>query len=458
MLAEPQVLDYLSLADTLRLQRVDRRHRETLVSSRAVKRLLWRGGLLPSERASLWCHLLTLPRTHSSESSAYLHLRSQQSEYTTDIDKDIPRTFMVRSDLSLQQSLRRILIAFASGHSDVGYCQGMNFIAGTLLVVLKDEEKAFYALEGLFRRLQLDSLFKPGVPDLLKRHFQFGYYLKQCFPDLSAHFKRIGVTSGIFVDKWCMGLFSSYLPMETLLKAWDVFLWSGWKALVKVGMSALSELRPLLLEMDLENLSIYLRDHTRDNHQDGKSLLSSASRLKVTAAGLKRLDGEFLIEQAEHKVEHTDRYVDLTAEERRDIEKAKTDLARFQPLLRERIETYQEAVETLEREVDALRAEKDDLQAEIETIQGNIEAVSNEKGEIIEKIRRIEAKTTSVPRTYVQLAAFTFECVSIQPESLSNPHQSSPEDTLRSHLSLLESQLHSLQQSHKAKVSPKVGK
>lgn len=456
MLAQPQVLTFLSLADTLRVQSVDCTHREKLRSCRAVQKLLWRGAVQSCERACLWSHLLSHSRTYTSGSSNYSHLRSQQPPHTADIDKDIPRTFMVRNDLSLQRSLRSVLIAFASGHEDVGYCQGMNFIAGTLLVVLGDEEKAFYALEGLFLRLKLDSLFKPGVPDLLKRHFQFGYYLRQHFPDLSAHFKRIGVTSGIFVDKWCMGLFSSYLPTETLLKVWDVFLWSGWKGLVKVGMAVLAELRPILLDMDLEQLSIYLRDHTRDNHQNPASLLSLASRLKVTNERLKRLEAEFLVEQAEEKVEHTERYVDLTLEEVRDIQRAKSDLARFQPLLKEQIQTYQEAVESLEKEVDILRLVKDQLQAEIEAIQQQIDSFSAAKQTKIDQIRQSKGENQQIPKTFLHFSTFTFECVSIQPDSISNSVPNSHEDDLRADLSLLESQLHSFQQSHKAKVRKKV--
>lgn len=450
MLAQPQVLAFLSLADTIRVQSVDCTHRERLRACRAVKQLLWRGAVQSNERAALWSHLLPPART-----GLYSHLRSQQPPHTADIDKDIPRTFMVRNDPALQRSLRSVLIAFASGHEDVGYCQGMNFIAGTLLVVLNDEEKAFYALEGLFLRLKLDSLFKPGVPDLLKRHFQFGFYLRQHFPDLSAHFKRIGVTSGVFVDKWCMGLFSSYFPSETLLKAWDVFLYSGWKGLVKVGMAALAELRPLLLDMDLEQLSIYLRDHTRDNHQNAVSLLSLAERVKVTNEGLRRLEAEFLVEQAEEKVGHMERYGDLTSEEVREIQRAKSELARFQPLLKEQIQIYQEAVESLEKEVDALRLAKDQLQAEVEAIQQQIDSVSSSKQAKIEQIRQIECEIKQIPKTFLHFSTFTFECVSIQPNSLSNSPSNSQEDDLHADLSLLESQLHSFQQSHKAKVREK---
>lgn len=386
--------------------------------------------------------------------SDYEQLLTQQSRHRADIDKDIPRTYMVRDMPTLQSSLRNVLLAFSNSHSDVGYCQGMNFIAGTLLIVLPDESSAFHCLEGIFTRLQLDSLFKPGVPDLLKRHFQFGYYLKQHFPDLSAHFKRIGVTSGVFVDKWCMGLFSSYLPMSTLLRVWDVLVYEGWKAMVKVGMAVLADLKPMLLTMDLEQLSIYLRDHTRDDHRDAESLLLIASHIKVTNAGLKRLDGEFLVEQAEEKVEHTDRYPDLTENEVSFIENARFELNRFQPLLKENIQNYQISVEFLEKEVDLLRSEKDKISTEIEEIENEIEKFSLQKSENIEKLRKIESKSANSHRNFIQMSAMTFECVSIQPENYSNPGNFPSEiDSLRSNLTTLDQQIQSLQLLHKSKVT-----
>lgn len=67
MLAQPQVLGFLGLPDTLRVQGVDRAHRERLRSDRAVKRLLWRGAVQSNERAHLWSHLLSHP--------SYVHIR-----------------------------------------------------------------------------------------------------------------------------------------------------------------------------------------------------------------------------------------------------------------------------------------------------------------------------------------------------------------------------------------------
>ena len=57
------------------------------------------------------------------------------------LDERIRRDFsqMLNMTESFVNSLRNILIAYSIRNSSIGYCQGMNFIAGKLLLVLEDE-------------------------------------------------------------------------------------------------------------------------------------------------------------------------------------------------------------------------------------------------------------------------------------------------------------------------------
>jgi hypothetical protein len=52
-----------------------------------------------------------------------------------------------------EDALRNILSAYASHNPTVGYCQGMNFLAATLLLEIKDEEKSFWVLSVLVERI-----------------------------------------------------------------------------------------------------------------------------------------------------------------------------------------------------------------------------------------------------------------------------------------------------------------
>lgn len=57
--------------------------------------------------------------------------------------------------------MKRVLEGIAYCLPDVGYCQGMNFIASTLIGVLEDEELAFWIFMNLLVNKDMRNLFLP---------------------------------------------------------------------------------------------------------------------------------------------------------------------------------------------------------------------------------------------------------------------------------------------------------
>lgn len=58
--------------------------------------------------------------------------------------KDVPRTFPEHYFFNEkggpgQKSLERVLTALSLVYKDMGYCQGLNYIAGTLIMYCNDE-------------------------------------------------------------------------------------------------------------------------------------------------------------------------------------------------------------------------------------------------------------------------------------------------------------------------------
>ena len=62
-----------------------------------------------------------------------------------------------------QQELKRVLEAIAYVLPEVGYCQGMNFIASTLISVIDDEELAFWIFMNLLITKDMKTLFLPVI-------------------------------------------------------------------------------------------------------------------------------------------------------------------------------------------------------------------------------------------------------------------------------------------------------
>jgi len=65
--------------------------------------------------------------------------------------------------------MRRVLQAVAYSLPEVGYCQGMNFIASVLIDVLDSEEQGFWMLLAMLLNRDMKNLFLP-VSDISIYH------------------------------------------------------------------------------------------------------------------------------------------------------------------------------------------------------------------------------------------------------------------------------------------------
>lgn len=84
------------------------------------------------------------------------------AETVESISRDVGRTFpniQRFADGEGKDTLLRVLKAYAAYDPEIGYCQGMNFLAGLLLLYLDTEEHAFGALVVLMEDRGLRELY-----------------------------------------------------------------------------------------------------------------------------------------------------------------------------------------------------------------------------------------------------------------------------------------------------------
>lgn len=83
-----------------------------------------------------------------------------QNEWCADIRKDVYRTFpslsFFQKHQSGQEMLFNILNALAQKNAKTGYIQGMNFLAGTILINLQKEEETFYMMMSILNKYKFD--------------------------------------------------------------------------------------------------------------------------------------------------------------------------------------------------------------------------------------------------------------------------------------------------------------
>jgi TBC1 domain family member 6 len=87
-------------------------------------------------------------------------------EPRTCIAKDVPRSFpeyVFFQDKANRDSLQSILNAYAACDEEVGYCQGLNFLAGCILLYCPRPEEAFATLHMLLKHHDMRTLYLPRL-------------------------------------------------------------------------------------------------------------------------------------------------------------------------------------------------------------------------------------------------------------------------------------------------------
>ncbi|CAI5491463.1 unnamed protein product [Closterium sp. Naga37s-1] len=146
------------------------------------------------------------PNSSLAEITARIHERDAEVACTVQIEKDLPRTFPGHPALDAKgrDALRRLLVAYSRRNRALGYCQGMNFLAG-LLLLLMPEENAFWTLtaivDELFRGYYSDEMVEAQVDQLV-----FEDLVRQNFPRLAEHMDTMGVQISWITGPWFLSV------------------------------------------------------------------------------------------------------------------------------------------------------------------------------------------------------------------------------------------------------------
>ncbi|XP_033181156.1 USP6 N-terminal-like protein isoform X2 [Mastacembelus armatus] len=173
-----------------------------------------------------------------------------------DLQRSFPthRSLMGESPEAIegQAKLFRVLIAYARYNPQVGYSQGMSYIAAVLLMQLGEEE-AFWALTALLDKPKyLAELFDLSLTKVQHQVKVFDQFLKHRKPQLSKHMESVGVLSVHFVMPWFLTLFTSLPCWDSVLAVWDLIILHGLSAVFCTALTIIELLEPQLMDLNDE--------------------------------------------------------------------------------------------------------------------------------------------------------------------------------------------------------------
>ncbi|KAF8378505.1 hypothetical protein HHK36_029847 [Tetracentron sinense] len=204
-----------------------------------------------------------------------------------DIIRDISRTFP--SHVFFQQrhgpgqrSLYNVLKAYSVYDRDVGYVQGMGFLAGLLLLYMSEED-AFWLLVALLKgavHAPMEGLYLVGLPLVQQYLFQFEQLVREHLPKLGEHFSQEMINPTMYASQWFITVFSYSFPFHLALRIWDVFLNEGVMIVFQVGLALLQYCQDDLIKLPFEKLIHALRNFPEDA-MNPNTLLPMAYSIKV---------------------------------------------------------------------------------------------------------------------------------------------------------------------------------
>lgn len=118
--------------------------------------------------------------------------------------------------VGFQSRLKRVLVAFSRYNNSIGYVQGMNFLAASILHHCS-ETVTFCLLVKLMDDYAVSEIFAPGLPGLSLHQKQFESILKR--EDAELYSLLVDDSSDCSIldlvfQNWLFTLFTSEIPLS----------------------------------------------------------------------------------------------------------------------------------------------------------------------------------------------------------------------------------------------------
>ncbi len=319
------ILSFLEFKDIYKLKTLNKNFKKVLTNKKILREYALKGGISSENRLffyetliniqSLQQKLLEELSEYNIQSDIYNNIltlahekidKDKNFSYISEqIKKDLNRTFYttIFKEGNGTIMLNNILTAIAFVRPEIGYCQGMNFIVGSLINFINSEEKCFWIFLYFIDSLDLKKLYLQNVPEFLIKLYQLNYFINEHFPDLMPHLKRNQINLDIFFGKWILTIFSNFLPFETLYHIWDLFIIDKWKAIFKFSIIIMNHMKDKLMIMNSLSFSSYVRNNANIDSLKFSDLSKFYNQYKITNKQLFKLREDFLIDQFKSKLE-----------------------------------------------------------------------------------------------------------------------------------------------------------
>ncbi|XP_072039831.1 LOW QUALITY PROTEIN: TBC1 domain family member 1-like [Amphiura filiformis] len=368
---------------------------------------LFKQGIPRSKRGEIWTFLVDQHKLRKQSITmaiphhdSYVELLKRLTTHQHSILIDLGRTFPTHAYFANplgrgQLSLFNLLKAFSLLDEEVGYCQGLSFVAGVLLMHL-DEEDAFEMLVYLMFGLGFRRQYRPDMTSLQIQMYQLERLLHDHHRRLHDHLQINDIAPSLYAAPWFLTIFASQFPLGFVSKVFDLIFLQGFDVIFKVALLILGIHEELLLACNGFEATIeFLKNNLPTfGVVQMEKVINQACSMDISKE-LHSYEVEYHIFQEE--MIPTPMQHNATAD-MDSMEKANRNLRRHNNQLLEQLQAAHNTVHNHEETISSLRENESSLKSEIRNLNLERDALLN----TVSKLR------TLIPENVLQEAGINF--------------------------------------------------
>lgn len=255
---------------------------------------MWWAGIPPAVRGKIWnlCfgnelritpELYDISLAHAKETKRTIFGEGNKDESPCDllIGKEatlalveldeLPKQFPARPLFSengpMRSQLIDVLEAYVSYRPDVGYVQGMSFLAAVFLLNMETIE-AFTCLANFINRPFILSFYITDRHEIYKYTRTADIIIEAFLPKVHKHFRELEIAPEHYLIDWFMTVYSKVLPLDVATRIWDIYLLEGEIFLFRVALALLKLYSHEFETFNREACISYLNDFPDDLNVD----------------------------------------------------------------------------------------------------------------------------------------------------------------------------------------------
>ncbi|XP_074185498.1 TBC1 domain family member 4 isoform X6 [Rhinolophus sinicus] len=351
-------------------------------------------GVPKSRRGEIWQFLALqyrlrhrLPNKQQPPDISYKELLKQLTAQQHAILVDLGRTFPTHPYFSAQLgsgqlSLFNLLKAYSLLDKEVGYCQGISFVAGVLLLHMS-EEQAFEMLKFLMYDLGFRKQYRPDMMSLQIQMYQLSRLLHDYHRDLYNHLEENEISPSLYAAPWFLTLFASQFPLGFVARVFDIIFLQGTEVIFKVALSLLSSQETLIMECEnFENIVEFLKSTLPDmNTSEMEKIITQVFEMDISKQ-LHAYEVEYHVLQDELQESS---YACEDSEPVEKLERANNQLKRQNMDLLEKLQIAHAKIQTLESNLENLLTRETKMKSLVRTLEQ--EKMAYQK--TVEQIRKL---------------------------------------------------------------------